>query len=106
MSTDELTITEMECVVFKSLKKDETYVFIQTTTSLSDLPDELIKILGQTEMVMTLDLTPEKKMARGTAVEVMLSIEKQGFYLQMPENPQLKANPLPTINERFLDKNL
>ena len=106
MSTDELTITEMECAVFKSLKKDETYVFIQTTTSLSDLPDELMKILGQTEMVMTLSLTPEKKMARGTATEVMLSIEKQGFHLQMPENPQLKANPLPTINERFLDKNL
>ena len=106
MSNDELTITEMECAVFKSLKKDETYVFIQTTTSLSDLPDELIKVLGQTEMVMTLNLTPEKKMARGTAAEVMISIEKQGFYLQMPEDPRLNANPLPTTNERFLDKNL
>ena len=106
MSTDELTITEMECAVFKSLKKDETYVFIQTTTSLSDLPEELIKVLGQTEMVMTLKLTPEKKIARGTALEVMKSIEKQGFHLQMPEKPHIKDNPLPTINERFLDKNL
>lgn len=98
-------MTEMECAVYKSLKKDETYVFIQTTTQLSDLPDELIKVLGQAEMIMTLQLTPEKKMARGTAAVVMESINKQGFYLQMPENPQL-INLLPTVNEQFLDKNL
>jgi uncharacterized protein YcgL (UPF0745 family) len=106
MSSNKTSMTEMECAVYKSLKKDETYVFIQTTKLLSDLPDELIKVLGQAEMVMTLKLTPEKKMARGSAAEVMESINKQGFHLQMPENPQLNKNPLPTINERFLDKNI
>ena len=97
---------EIECAVYKSNKKDETYVFIPTSTPLSDLPDELLKVLGQAEMVMTLMLTPEKKMARGTAAEVIKSIEEQGFYLQMPINPQLDINPLPTTNERFLDKNM
>lgn len=106
MSTEQLTITELECVVYKSLKKDETYIFVPTSTPLSDLPPELLTVLGQTEMVMTLSLTPEKKMARGTAAEIMLSIENEGFHLQMPENPQLNANPLAKSNERFLDKNL
>ena len=101
-----IEITELECAVYKSLKKDETYVFIPTATPFSELPEELLNVLGQAEMVMTLNLTPEKKMARGTAAIVMKSIEEQGFYLQMPENPQLNKNPLPTINERFLDKNL
>lgn len=100
------TQVELECAVYKSLKKDETYVFIPTTTSLSDLPDDLLKVLGQTELTMTLNLTPEKKMARGTADTVMKNIKEQGFYLQMPENPHLKKNPLPTHNERFLDKNI
>jgi len=98
--------TEIECAVYKSSKKDETYVFIPTGTPLSDLPDELIKVLGQAEMVMTLNLTPEKQMARGTAAEVIESINKQGFHLQLPENPQLNKNPLAYINERFLDKNI
>ena len=98
--------TEIECAVYKSQKKDETYVFIPTTTSLTDLPEDLLKVLGQTEMIMNLKLTAEKKMARGTAAAIMKSIEEQGFHLQMPENPQLNVNPLPTINERFLDKNL
>lgn len=100
------TQAELECAVYKSLKKDETYVFIPTTTSLSDLPDDLLKVLGQAELVMTLNLTPEKKMARGSAEVVMKSIEEQGFYLQMPEKPELNKNPLPSHNERFLDKNI
>lgn len=94
----------MECTVYKSLKKDETYVFIPTTTALSDLPDELIKVLGQTERVITLKLTPEKKMARGTGAEVMKSIEKQGFHLQMPEKPHINA--VPSYGETLLDKNI
>lgn len=106
MSINKADSIEMKCAVYKSLKKDETYVFIPTTSSLSDLPAELIQVLGKAELIMTLDLTPEKKMARGTADEILKSIDKQGFHLQMPENPQLKVNPLPTINERFLDKNL
>ena len=104
MTTNESS--ELECAVYKSLKKDETYVFIPTTTTLSNLPEELLKVLGQVELVMTLMLTPDKKMARGTAAEVIKSIEKQGFHLQMPEKPHLNKNPLPSHNERFLDKNI
>ena len=87
MSTDK---TEIECAVYKSQKKDETYVFIPTKTPLSDLPEKLLKVLGQAEMVMTLKLTPEKKMARGTAANILKSIEEQGFHLQMPENPMAR----------------
>lgn len=98
--------TEIECTVYKSLKKDESYLFIPTTTPLSDLPEELLNVLGQTEKVMTLNLSPEKKMARGTAAAIMKSIEEQGFHLQMQENILADKNYLSTSNERFLDKNM
>lgn len=106
MSTKDNNSTEIECVIYRSIKKDETYIFMPTTTQLSELPAELIKVLGQAEMVMTITLTPEKKMARGTAEEIIKSIHRQGFHLQMPVNPQLNSNPLPSTNERFLDKNI
>lgn len=99
-----MSIKEMECAVYKSLKKDDTYVFIPTTTPLSELPEELIKILGQAEMIMTLNLTPEKRMAHGTAAEIMKSIDTQGFHLQMPKNPLLCA--IPSYNEKLSDKNI
>ena len=98
--------TEIECAVYRSSKRDETYVFIPTASPLSDLPKEVLKMLGQAELVMTLNLTPEKKMARGNADEIMKSIDTQGFHLQMQENPQLNKNPLAFINERLLDKDI
>ena len=97
---------ELECAVYKSQKKDETFIFIPASTPLSELPEELLKLLGEAEMLMTLILTPDKKMARGTAKEIMESIKEQGFYLQMPIKAEIDMNPLPTTNERFLDKNL
>lgn len=99
-----MTTKEIKCTVYKSLKKDETYVFIPSETSLSDLPDELKKILGETEKTMILTLTPEKKMARGTGADVIKSIEKQGFHLQMPKNPLLTA--VPSYGETLADKNI
>ena len=71
-----MSTKELECAVYKSLKKDETYVFIPTAKPLSELPEELMNILGEAEMVMTLNLTPEKKMARGTAADILKSIEQ------------------------------
>ena len=97
---------ELECAVYKSQKKDETYIFIPASTPLSKLPEELLKLLGEAEMLMTLTLTPDKKMARGTAKEIIENIEEQGYYLQMPIKAEIDMNPLPTTNERFLDKNL
>lgn len=99
-----MSIEEIECAVYRSLKKDEMYVFIPTKRPLSDLPDELLKMLGQAEMVMTLTLTPEKKMARGNATIIMQSIEKQGFHLQMPKNPHI--NVVPAYHESLSDKNI
>ena len=100
-----MTTKELECAVYKSLKKDETYVFIPNSTPLSDLPEDLIKVIGQTEKVMILSLTPEKKMARGSAAEILNSIDKQGFHLQMPENPLFSGNPSYKEALRYPHKN-
>lgn len=99
-----MSANEIECDVYKSLKKDETYVFVEAKSLLSELPDALQKILGPTEMAMTLTLTPERKMARGNAHEIIKSIASQGFYLQMPENPHINATP--AYHEKLSEKNL
>ena len=93
---------DIKCTVYKSLKKDETYVFIPTTSQLSDLPDELKSVLGETEKIMTLTITPEKKMARGTGADVIKSFEEQGFHLQMPEKPHI--NSIPSYGETLSEK--
>jgi hypothetical protein len=99
-----MSTNEIECDIYKSLKKDEMYVFIEANTELSELPDALLKMLGQTEKVMTLTLIPERKMARGTAHDILKSIANQGFYLQMPDNPHINATP--AYHEKLSEKNI
>ena len=71
-------------VVFKGNRKPDTYVYLPEGNETSVLPDALLTSLGDLEAVMTLELTPQRKLARVQAAEVLEAIERQGFYLQMP----------------------
>jgi uncharacterized protein YcgL (UPF0745 family) len=75
----------MLCNIYKSLKKADTYVFIESDQSVEEvLPENLLPALGHLELVMELDVHPERKLARAPAPEVLSNIEKQGFHLQFP----------------------
>ncbi|UTW49741.1 YcgL domain-containing protein [Bacterioplanoides sp. SCSIO 12839] len=72
------------CDVYRSLKKDEAYLYVEQKKGLKELPEELLEIFGPAEKTLTLILTEEKKLARAEATKVMAEIEEKGFYLQMP----------------------
>jgi uncharacterized protein YcgL (UPF0745 family) len=74
----------LPCFVYKSLKRDATYLFIPEKDNFESLPPELRHGLGQLEFVMQLELTPERKLARTLGKTVMEQIARQGFYLQLP----------------------
>ena len=74
----------MLCHVFKSPRKEQMYLFVAQQKGLEDVPDSLLATFGEPESVMVLDLTPERKLARARAPEVIEAITNQGFYLQMP----------------------
>jgi uncharacterized protein YcgL (UPF0745 family) len=60
------------------------YLFVEKARGLADVPETLLATFGAPEEVMLLALTPEKTLARASAVEVIDSIRAQGYYLQMP----------------------
>lgn len=72
------------CEVFRSSRKEEMYLYVDKAQGLKDLPEVLLKQFGEAESVMTLLLTPDKKLARVDAAEVLQKIESEGFFLQMP----------------------
>lgn len=72
------------CAVYKSPKKDEMYLYVDKKKGLTDVPDELQEVFGEPIEVMTLLITPEKKLARTDGAKVMAAIAEKGFYLQMP----------------------
>jgi uncharacterized protein YcgL (UPF0745 family) len=72
------------CQVFKSSRQQEMYLYVEKSRGMEDVPEDLLARFGEPNPVMVLLLSPERKLARADVTEVLASIEKQGFYLQMP----------------------
>ncbi len=89
----------MQCFIYKSLKKDELYLYIKQKDDFSDIPETLLDSLGRLEFVMALELTPKRTLARADVNQVMQSLTEKGFFIQMPPTPvtaniNLKNSPL------------
>ena len=78
----------MKCAVYRSNKKDMTYLYLPEADDLSRVPDALMKLISPVERVFEFDLTPERKLAQEDAEEVLKQIEAQGWFLQMPQQEQ------------------
>jgi uncharacterized protein len=72
------------CQVFRSSRQQEMYLYVELSRGLRDVPPQLLARFGNATPVMTLHLTPERKLARADASTVIASVTEQGFYLQMP----------------------
>ena len=77
--------------IFKGHKKEEMYLYVEQKNGLKSVPDDFLATFGQTESVMVLLLTKDKKLARVTASDVLAAIEDQGYFLQMPPPPEALA---------------
>ena len=76
--------TMTSCKVYRSDQKAETYLYLSDGLDFSDLPEDLQQRFGAPALVMRLELSAERKLARVDVVRVLESLAKQGFYLQLP----------------------
>ena len=72
------------CQIYKSLRNEEMYLYVEKTRGLAEVPDALMARFGEPQEVMSLLLSPQQKLARADATEVLRCLAEQGFYLQMP----------------------
>ena len=83
----------MKCVIFRCSKKDEMYLYVPYREAedelLCKLPAGLEKLTGRLEKVMELEISPQRKLARAKASDVMRALEEKGFYIQMPPSEVL-----------------
>lgn len=80
----------MLCEIFKSRKKEETYVFLQKGRLQKDLPQTLRELMGELSLVMELEISEQTKLARESPVAVLENIKTQGFHLQLPPKADTK----------------
>lgn len=74
----------MKCTVLSSDSKEFTYIYLKDGYVFDDLPISLRKVFGEYREVLTLELTPDRKLAYENVELVMQNLADQGYHLQMP----------------------
>jgi uncharacterized protein YcgL (UPF0745 family) len=81
-------VSRRVCAVFRSRRSADTYLIVDHAEGFARVPPQLLERMGGTERAMTLVLEPGRRLARTTGAEVLASIERHGYYLQLPPPPE------------------
>lgn len=74
----------MQCHVYRSSKRDDTYVYLRERDAFGLLPPNIATTLGELHFVLEVALTPERKLAREDAAVVRANLAARGFHIQFP----------------------
>lgn len=97
-------MSKLLCNIYKSRRKEETYLYVSLKDDLTRVPEALLETFGRPELVTKLMLTPERKLAQADAGKVIASIEEQGFYLQLPPPKETLGAGLDLFHKRDKDE--
>lgn len=79
--------TPSRCVVYKSLRRVDTYVFLAVDRAPLDLPAAVRDALAPLAWLMELDLASTRKLARIEPAALIAALRDHGYYLQLPPPP-------------------
>jgi uncharacterized protein YcgL (UPF0745 family) len=74
----------MLCIVYKSSRRPDTFVYVADPGDLAKLPPALAQALGALAEVLRFELTPQRKLAREDARLVCANIDQIGYHIQFP----------------------
>ncbi|NNG13813.1 MAG: hypothetical protein HKM22_01485 [Gammaproteobacteria bacterium] len=74
----------MHCAIYRGSLKPESFLYIEFLDDFTRVPEALIKMFGELELLMELDLGSRSKLANADIDEVKRLLVEQGYYLQMP----------------------
>ena len=94
MSEDPLQSRDV--IVYRSAKKADTYLYLRVEDGLESLPKALASLFGRAILAMELTITPDLKMSRLNAEELLVGLQEKGYVLQLP--PPSNA---PVLHERL-----
>lgn len=76
----------LPCWVYRSPRKHEMYIYLAREDGFDALPSGLRESFGEPILVIELELSPDRKLAREDVGRVMSNLRDRGFHLQMPPN--------------------
>lgn len=89
------------CCVFRSAKKEETYLYVDKSRGLACVPEELMTLFGKPIDVMTFLLHEERSLGRADPVKVLAALKEKGYYLQLPPPPEAYMQEINKHNDKL-----
>lgn len=74
----------MLCAVYKSSKKQETYLYVPGRDDFSRVPEALLNTFGTPVFMMIMPLKKDRELARVDIDKLRAELKTKGFYLQLP----------------------
>ena len=74
----------MKCAIYKGGRKADAYLYVERKDRFERVPRSLVEMLGRLELVLELDLSQRRSLARADVRVVEDQLRRRGYYLQMP----------------------
>ena len=74
----------MICVVYKSSRRADTYLFVEKRDVFEAVPEPLMQMFGTPIMVMMVPLFKRESLALADIEKVRSELKEKGYYLQIP----------------------
>lgn len=87
--------------VLRSTRREGMYLYVERGAGMDRVPEALRALFGPPQPAMDLLLTPQRKLARASATEVLAAIREQGFYLQLPPQADEEMRALALSNDKL-----
>lgn len=79
----------MQCFVYASQRKPNTYVWLHERDGFDVLPEPLTLMLGELRLAMELELDDSRRLPQEDAKEVLANLAERGWHLQIPPGDTL-----------------
>lgn len=70
--------------VYRTMRRTDLYLYVDHMEDLTRVPEELLARFGEPVPALSVNLMPDRKLARADALDVLAAIEEQGYFLQLP----------------------
>ncbi len=77
----------MLCSVYRSVKKEGIFLYIRSGYSVTELPQDLKDLVGQTYHVLNLDLSKVTRLQQVDPKELEQRLQDEGYFLYV-QDPQ------------------
>jgi uncharacterized protein YcgL (UPF0745 family) len=79
----------MKCFTYRSSKRDGVYLYVKSPDDLKELPEELLKLLGNPIFMLSFDLYPERKIVKIDSEELISKLNNDGYYLRIDTKDEM-----------------